>query len=180
VVGRPGLLSDRGELEALFDELASELRRLGVAADVVMVGGAWLLWHAQRVATRDVDSARRLDPQLTGAIDAVGQRHDLRSGWLNDAAAAFWPAGAAFEDCAVVYEEEPLVVRAPSPEVVFVMKLYRADPQDREDMVLLWPMCGFASPEDAVNAFKAAYPHSPEDEHLVEYVRRIAHDAFSP
>jgi hypothetical protein len=79
VVGRPGLLSDRGELEALFDELASELRRLGVAADVVMVGGAWLLWHAQRAATRDVDSARRLDPQLTGAIDAVGQRHDAFS-----------------------------------------------------------------------------------------------------
>lgn len=179
MIGRPGLLSDRGELEALFDELAAELRRLCVAAEVVMVGGAWLLWHAQRSATRDVDSARRLDPQLGDAIDAVGQRHDLRSGWLNDAAAAFWPAGASFEDCAVVYDQEPLVVRAPPPEVVFVMKLCRADPQDREDMVLLWPMCGFASPEDAVEAFEDAYPHAPEDRHLVDYVRQIAHDASS-
>jgi hypothetical protein len=177
VLGRPGLLGDRGELEALFDELASELGRLRVAADVVMVGGAWLLWHAQRVATRDVDNARRLGPQLSKAIDAVGQRHDLRSGWLNDAAAAFWPAGASLEDASVVYDRESLVVRAPAPEVVFVMKLYRADPQDREDMVLLWPMCGFASPEDAVGAFEAAYPHAPEDEHLVEYVRAIATDA---
>lgn len=94
----PGLLSDRGDLESLFDELAAELRRVGVAAEVVMVGGAWLLWHAQRRATRDVDSARRLDAQLAEAIDAVGKRHDLRRGWLNDAAAAFWPAGSSFDD----------------------------------------------------------------------------------
>lgn len=177
MVGRPGLLSDREDLEALFDEFAAELRRLGVTAEVVMVGGAWLLWHAQRVATRDVDSARRLDAQLTEAIDAVGQRHDLRRGWLNDVAAAFWPAGASLEHCITVYEQEPLVVRAPPAEVVFVMKLYRADPQDREDMVLLWPMCGFSGPEDAVEAFEAAYPHAPEDEHIVDYVRQIAHDA---
>jgi hypothetical protein len=177
VVSCPGLLSDRGELVEQSLELAAELRRLGVAAEVVMVGGAWLLWHAQRVATRDVDSARRLDPELDGAIEAVGRRHDLRSGWLNDAAAAFWPAGASMEDAAVVYERESLVVRAPAPEVVFVMKLYRADPQDREDMVLLWPMCAFTSPEAAVEAFEAVYPHAPEDEHLVEYLRAIAQDA---
>ncbi len=38
-------------------------------------------------------------------------------------------------------------------------------------------MCGFAGPEEAVEAFEAAYPHAPEDEHLVEYVREIAQDA---
>ncbi len=172
----PGLLSDRGDLEALFDELAAELRRLGAAAEVVMVGGAWLLWHAQRVATRDVDSARRLDSRLTEVIDAVGKRHDLRRGWLNDAAAAFWPAGSSFDDCQVVYEQDSLVVRTPPAQVIFVMKLYRAQPQDREDMVLLWPMCGFSSPEGAVEVFEAAYPHAPEDEHLVDYVREIAAD----
>lgn len=173
----PGLLSDRGDVEALFDDLAAEFRRVGVAADVVMVGGAWLLWHAQRVATRDVDSARWLDAQLAEAIDEVGKRHDLRPGWLNDAAAAFWPAGSSFDDCQIVYEQDSLVVRTPPPGVIFVMKLYRAHPQDREDMVLLWPMCGFASPEDAVEAFEAAYPQAPEDEHLVDYVREIAEDA---
>ncbi len=173
----PGLFSDRGDLEVVFDELAGELRRVGVAAEVVMVGGAWLLWHAQRVATRDVDSARRLDARHTRAIDAVGERHDLRSGWLNDAAAAFWPAGSSLEDCQVVYEQDPLVVRTPPPEVIFVMKLYRAHPQDREDMVLLWPLCGFSGPEDAVRAFDVAYPHAFEDEHLVDYVGQIAEDA---
>jgi Nucleotidyltransferase of unknown function (DUF6036) len=176
-VPEPGLLSDRGDLEALFDELAAELLRLDVVAEVVMVGGAWLLWHAQRAATRDVDSARRLDSQLTEAIEAVGERHDLRRGWLNDAAAGFWPTGYSYDECEVVYEQDSLVVRTPPPEVIFVMKLYRADPQDREDMVLLWPMCSFSSPEDAVEAFDAAYPHAPEDEYLVEYVREIAEHA---
>lgn len=56
-----GLLNDRGELEALFAELAAELARLETTAEIVMVGGAWMLWHAQRAATRDVDSARRFD-----------------------------------------------------------------------------------------------------------------------
>jgi hypothetical protein len=176
-VASPGLLSDRHELEVLFDELASEMKRLRVSAEVVMVGGAWLLWHAQRAATRDVDSARRLDSRLTTAIKAVGERHDLPSGWLNDGAAAFWPVGASFDDCQIVYERDGLVVRTPAPDVVFVMKLYRADPQDREDMVLLWPMCNFARAEDAVEAFIAGYPHAPEDEHLVDYVLDIAADA---
>lgn len=84
-----------------FDELAAELRSAGVTADVVVVGGAWLLWHAQRAATRDVDSARRLDAELGEAIDEVGKRHNLPA-WLNDAAAVFWPAGSSFDDCQTV------------------------------------------------------------------------------
>ena len=68
-----GLLTDRRELEELFDELAAELTRLDEAtAEVVMVGGAWMLWHAQRASTRDVDSARRLSDRIRGAIDGVG------------------------------------------------------------------------------------------------------------
>lgn len=90
-----GLLQDRGELESLFDELAEELARLSTSVDVVMVGGAWMLWHAQRASTRDVDSARRFDTDLHDAVDRVGARHDLRQGWLNDAAAMFWPSEAS-------------------------------------------------------------------------------------
>jgi hypothetical protein len=75
-----GLLDDRSELEALFDELAEELARLGISADVVMVGGSWMLWHSRRASTRDVDSARRFDTDLSGAVVRVGARHDLRVG----------------------------------------------------------------------------------------------------
>jgi hypothetical protein len=57
------------------------------------------------------------------------------------------------------------------------MKLYRTDPQDREDMVTLWPMCTFESPEDAERACRDGYPQAPEDKHLVNHIHAIARDA---
>ena len=171
------LLSDRDELEALFDELSAELARLGAATEVVMVGGSWMLWHSQRASTRDVDSARRFETDVSEPVARVASRHGLARGWLNDAAAAFWPAGARYDDCEVVYDSDALVVRTPAPEVIFVMKLYRADPQDREDLVHLWPLCDFAGPDAAVTAFERAYPHAPDDDHLGTYVAEVARDA---
>lgn len=172
-----GLIEDRSELEALFDEFTEELSMLGTSVQVVMVGGAWMLWHSQRMSTRDVDSARTLGPELEGAIGKVAERHDLSNRWLNDSAVAFWPSNASYEACQVVYQNPNLEVRTPEPDVIFVMKLYRADPQDREDLVTLWPLCGFDGPEAAAAAFRNAYPHAPEDEYLADYIADVAGDA---
>lgn len=57
------------------------------------------------------------------------------------------------------------------------MKLNRAVPQDYEDMVLLWPSCGFVDPADAAGAFGRAYPHAPDDEHLTDFIGGIAAEA---
>ena len=167
-------LGDRSDLEALFVELGRELLELGAVAEVVMVGGSWLLWHTQRAATRDVDSAKRLDGAVVDAARRVAAQHDLADDWLNDRAAMFWPADADFADCEVVLETGGLIVKVPHARVVFVMKLYRALPQDYEDMVLLWPSCGFVDPADAADAFGRAYPHAPDDEHLNDYIEGIA------
>jgi hypothetical protein len=164
----------RADLELLFEELADELGPSGGTVDVVMVGGGWLLWHAARAATRDVDSARRLAPDVATAVQAVAARHDLAEDWLNDRAAGFWPTDASMDDCAAVYERGRLIVRTPPPEVVFVMKLYRAFPQDYEDLISLWPRCAFESPAAAARAFHAAFPHAPDDEYLAGYVHEIA------
>lgn len=67
-----GLLSDRSELESLFHELPDELSRLDISTEVVMVGGSWKLWHAQRASTRDVDSARRFETDLGEAAGSSG------------------------------------------------------------------------------------------------------------
>ena len=124
-----------------------------------------------------MDSARPFETDLSEAIDRVGSRHELRKAWLNDAAAAYWPVGQSFDDCEIVYRQEALVVRTPSPDILFVMKLYRADPQDREDLVSLWPMCSFAVSDEAARAFQRAYPHAPDDEYLADFIRDIARDA---
>lgn len=167
-------LEGRRDLEALFGELGRELSSDGTVAEVVLVGGSWLLWHQQRAATRDVDSAQRVNPAVAAAVRRVADRHGLAEDWLNDRAAMFWPADADLADCRVVYEAGGLTVKVPAPEVVFVMKLYRASPQDHEDMILLWPSCGFESPGAAAEAFWRAYPHAPEDPHLADYVSEIA------
>ena len=72
------------------------------------------------------------------------------------------------------------MVRTPPAEVIFVMKLYRADPQDREDLLTLWPTCRFTDPTDAADAFWRAYPHAPADKHLADYIADIAREATSP
>lgn len=172
----PTLLHDRGQLEALFEELASELHSRGLHAEVVMVGGSWMLWHGDRAATRDVDSAKRLDADIRDAIRTIGERRDLAETWLNDHAAMFWPNGASLDAAPLVLERPGLTVRAPEPDVVFVMKLYRSEPQDREDMIDLWPRCSFPSPARAAAAYDA-YPHAPEDPHLADFIAGIARDA---
>lgn len=174
-----GLLEDRAELEALFDELNLELAALGTTAHVVMVGGAWMLWHSRRLSTRDVDSARKLSSDLAATVEKIADRHDLSRQWLNDSAAPFWPSTADYEDCEVVYQQPALEVRVPGPEVIFVMKLYRADPQDREDLVSLWPLCDFTDPLAAAQAFQDAYPHAPGDDFLSDYIAEVAREAAS-
>jgi hypothetical protein len=68
-----------------------------------------------------------------------------------------------------------LVLGAPLRQV-FVMKLFaaRGRARDYDDLVALWPACGFESAEQAVELYRSAYPHETEDPHLVEYVRDLA------
>ena len=157
-------LEDRDRLVALFDELGQELAELDATAEVVMVGGSWLLWHTQRAATDDVDSAKRLDDTVTLAVRRLSARHAL---------------DADYEDCTTAHVAGGLTVRVPSASVIFLMKLYRAHPQDYEDMVLLWPHCDFDDPAAAAAAFRRAYPHAPDDEFLPDYIEGIAREAGS-
>lgn len=172
-------LENREILEALFDELGHELTELGATAEIVMVGGSWLLWHTRRAATRDVDSAKRLDGSLTTAAHRISSRHDLEEHWLNDDAAMFWPADADYADCSIARETGGLTVKVPHARIIFIMKLYRANPQDYEDMVSLWPDCGFTDPTSAADAFRRAYPHAPDDDYLPDYIASIAEEARS-
>lgn len=55
-------------------------------------------------------------------------------------------------------------MKVPPPDTVFVMKLYRAEPQDQEDMVSIWPACPFTDPTAAAAVFRRAYPHAPDVE----------------
>jgi len=167
-------IPNREVLESILRELARELAAEGLDVEVVMVGGAWLLWHTERSATRDVDSVVGLDASAKVVVERVGRRRGMAPDWLNDRAAGFWPVGVDRDQVEAVLDEPGLRVCVPPASVVFVMKLYRGHAQDYEDMVSIWPMCEFDGPEAAVDAFWSGYPHALDDPHLLELVSRIA------
>ncbi len=57
------------------------------------------------------------------------------------------------------------------------MKLLAARAPDHDDMIALWPRCGFTDAQSAVDAFYLAYPFEEHDPYLVDYVQQIADQA---
>ena len=79
-------------------------------------------------------------------------------------------------DCDVLLDRPRLLVLGAPLRQVFMMKLFaaRVRTRDYDDLVALWPECGFDSAEKAVELYRDAYPHEAEDPYLVEYVRGLA------
>ncbi|MGW7681997.1 DUF6036 family nucleotidyltransferase [Kribbella sp. NPDC054772] len=155
-------------------EVADELAREDLVCRLVVVGGSYLALHGLRESTADVDSLTRLTEDVKAVVRRVGERHGLRPTWLNDSAAMFMPAGLDLDECAVLYEHSHLTVLGPPPEQVFLMKLLAGRAPDHDDLTALWPRCGFADAQTAVDAYYVAYPFEEHDPHLVDYVQQIA------
>jgi hypothetical protein len=126
-----------------------------------------------RESTMDVDTITRLDDVVRQAVADVGRELGLDPTWLNDRAFAFQPHIEAVPGT-VMFEHPSLIIEGPSAEVVFLMKLGRGEQRDRGDLIALWPRTHFATPETAALAYAEAYPHAPDDEHLVGYITEIA------
>ena len=161
-------------MRTFLSDLARELEPKEPKHEIVLVGGALLALHDLRQTTHDMDSITLLSAQLHEAIIAVANRHNLRPDWLNDRAKSFTPATLSHDQCELIFESPSLNVFGAPFHQIFVMKLYRNDAQDFEDMVTLWPLCSFDSPLEAVDAFIAAYPHAPRDEYLSSLITKIA------
>lgn len=169
-----GLL-DGDQIFTLLAEVAAVLEGGdGPRHEAIVVGGSLLAIHHMREATIDVDSVRRLDAELRHAAEVVGERHGLGAHWLNDSASAFTPAGFNPSECEVLFEHRRFVVLGAPLRDVFIMKLYRADPADVDDMVAIWPHIahGFTNATEVAAAFYDAYPHAPDDEHLPEWISK--------
>ncbi|WP_329481653.1 hypothetical protein OG555_05825 [Kribbella sp. NBC_01484] len=141
---------------------------------MVVVGGSYMALHDLRESTADVDSLTVLTAELKAVVRQVGERHGLRATWINDSATMFAPVGLAPDACELLYEHSHLTVLGPPPGQVFLMKLLAGRAPDHDDMIALWPTCGFADARAAVEAYYSAYPFEEHDPHLVAYVQRIA------
>ncbi len=167
----------RDQILDLLAEVAAELRVEGPRHEIVVVGGSLLALHGLRKTTHDVDSVRRLDPELRDAVATVAARNDLAPRWLNDSSAAWVPETLDVEQCAVLFEHPRLLVRGAPFADVFLMKLNASRARDVEDLVVLWPLAQFATPAEAVEAFYRAYPLEEHDPYLVQDVESIARES---
>lgn len=165
------------EIRSFLGEIADALNQQEWQTTLIIVGGALLAMHGLRDTTMDVDTVSTLDPNLQDIIQSIGLRHGLRLDWLNDNARAFTPQTLDIRDCEVVFDSEQLRVLAPPFQQLFLMKLYRSSAQDFEDMVSMWPQCGFQSPQHVVDQFFQAYPHAPDDTYLLDFIVGIAEAA---
>ncbi len=167
---------DASKIRAYLREVSEALPPEGPRHTIVVVGGSLLAFHGLRQTTLDVDTVGRIDQELREAVEQVAHVHDLPPAWLNDSAAAFRPQTFLDDDCEILLDLPRLLVLSAPLRQVFVMKLFaaRGRTRDYDDLVALWPPCGFDSAEQAVELYRAAYPHEAEDPHLVEYVRDLA------
>ncbi|HET6909313.1 MAG TPA: DUF6036 family nucleotidyltransferase [Mycobacteriales bacterium] len=169
----------REQIEALVHEVARELGDDGAPHTVILVGGSLLAWHHLRESTVDVDTIRRLAPELAHAVEVVAARHGLAPRWMNDHAAAFAPQTFDESSCEVLLETSRLQVLGMRLRDAFLMKLFAGRARDHDDLVSLWPRTGFASAREAVEAMYDAYPAAPRDEYLEAFVADIAAEATS-
>jgi hypothetical protein len=111
---------------------------------------------------------------VRAAAHRVARAHDLAPDWLNDASAAFRPDTLTEDVCTELYIHSRLRVLGAPLDQVFLMKVHAARAPDYSDLVRLWPLAGFTSPEAAVEEYWKAYPHSDADDYLLSWITEIA------
>lgn len=167
----------RDQIVALVAEVADELPARGHRHVIIVVGGSLLAWHGLRSTTVDVDSLIRIDVELAAAVEQVAVRHGLAPKWLNDSAAGYRPRTLDEAACEVLLDHPRLQVLGAPFRQVFLMKLLAARAADHADLVTLWSLSGFSSPEEAATEMYAAFPAAPDDPHLADYVADIARES---
>lgn len=134
--GRETVTFDRQSVEALMGELAARLASEGVAARIVLVGGAALTFRYDRQATTDVDASLHPAEEVLRHARAMAVEHGLRGDWLNDAAVGFFPHEDP-ETIEVTKVGQASVERMPS-DVILAMKLRACRPRkDLFDIAVL-------------------------------------------
>lgn len=151
MLGRDALF----EAMAAMDELLAQRQ---VRATLFVVGGAAMaIAYDARRATMDVDAVFAPSQVVRDVAEEVGRELGLEPGWLNDGVKAFLPGEDP--DRIGVYEGDHLSVAVASPRFLLAMKLLasRSD-RDRDDIQLLYSLCGFSTADEGLELLASYYP----------------------
>lgn len=127
---------DRSEIIAALTDLAVELQRRDVSADMYVVDGAAIaLAFDERRATRDIDAVFEPKDVVYEAAGVVAEQRGLPAGWLNDAVKGFL---AGDDPAATPVLDLPGLRCLASPQTLLALKvLAHRVGEDEEDLRLL-------------------------------------------
>jgi Nucleotidyltransferase of unknown function (DUF6036) len=150
----------RDDIVKLLNDVAKEAERREVEVSLFLVGGAAMaLAYSTSRATKDLDGVfepKSVVYEIASRIAQLRPEYGLNPDWLNDAAKSFMPGEDV--NSTTLFETPGLSVRIASPRYLFVMKALSAREADEDDLRILYPLCGFTSANDALDAVAAAYP----------------------
>ena len=148
----------RNELLGAFERLDDELGRMGVEADLFVVGGAAMaVAYDARRATTDVDAVFVPTKEVRMAASRVAEELGLEDDWLNDGVKGFLP-GEDIEQIGV-YEGTNLHVAAASPKFLLAMKLMASRTErDVDDIRTLYKICGLTTADEGLAVLESFYP----------------------
>ena len=150
----------RDDILTLLRDVAAEAERREVAVSLFLVGGAAMaLASSTSRATKDLDGVfepKSIVYEIASHVARQRPEYGLAPDWLSDAAKSFMPGDDP--EASTLFETPGLSVRVASPRYVFVMKALSACESDKEDLRILYPLCGFRSAGGALDSVVAAYP----------------------
>jgi len=148
---------DRDEIIEALTDLAAELQRRGVSADMYVVGGAAIaLAYDERRATRDIDAVFEPKNVVYEAAATVAEQHDLPSGWLNDAVKGFLAGDDP--EAAPVLDLPGLRCLTASPRALLALKvLAHRVGEDEADVRLLAGELGLESAEQVLEVAEGTF-----------------------
>ncbi|HEX9890344.1 MAG TPA: hypothetical protein VGA69_12745 [Nitriliruptorales bacterium] len=151
-------LLSRDDVVRLLREVSAELERDGVRGRLFVVGGAAMaLAYGRDRLTRDVELVFEPKALVYEAARRVGASNGLSDGWLNDAVKGWLPGDDP--DATTFLDEPGLSVQVASPRYLFVLKALAARVErDAGDLIALYPLCGFATVDEALDAIDRAVP----------------------
>ncbi len=150
----------RDLLLRLISELDAELARVGVKAEVLMVGGAVMTIVFQaRDQTKDIDAVFEPGQPVRDAVRRIAEREGLPADWLNDAVRGFISPAGQFDP---YFDGEGLRVFVASAEYVLAMKILAMRSEgiasDLADIRFLCRYLGVTTAAAAMDIVEKYYP----------------------
>ena len=144
------------DIRNLFDRLNAELARIGIVAEVYLLGGAVMcLVFDALPATKDVDTFFRPASEVREAARRVNSGAD----WLNDAVKGYLSERGEFHPC---LELPNLRVLTAAPEYLLAMKCMAmrigSEFHDIDDVRFLLRYLNLTEPDAALDIINRYYP----------------------